>query len=155
MIDDELTISKCSVDSVKMNSFMNSFAEMKRLEYGVKKCHKIHIGNDNNNCNDLKVHNEMGNKVDFDKYVGDILSSDGTNERKIRERCDRANGTINDIIAILDELPLGKYRIITGIRLREAMFLSRLLFNSESCYNLTEGDIKKLSALATYYFWQR
>ena len=97
----------------------------------------------------------MGNKVDFDKYVGDILSSDGTNERKIRERCDRANGTINDIIAILDELPLGKYRIITGIRLREAMFLSRLLFNSESCYNLTEGDIKKLSALATYYFWQR
>ena len=43
MIDDELTISKCSVESVKTNSYMNNFAEMKRLEYGVKKCHKIHI----------------------------------------------------------------------------------------------------------------
>ena len=43
MVDDEITMAKCSVQSTKTNSFMNNFAEMKKLEFGVKKCHKMHI----------------------------------------------------------------------------------------------------------------
>ena len=42
MIDDEITMAKCSVDSTKTNSFMNTFAEMKKLEFGVKMSHDAH-----------------------------------------------------------------------------------------------------------------
>ena len=102
---------------------MNTFAEMKKLEYGVKKCHKMHIGPKTILCEDIKVHNEIGSKVEKDKYVGDIISKDGTNLEKIKERCDKGFGIINEIMSILDELPLGPYRIPTGLRLREAMLI--------------------------------
>ena len=92
MIDDELTMAKCSVNSTKTNAYMNNFAEMKRLEFGVNKCQKIHVGKSKQECDILKVHNEKGEKVDFDKYIGDILSNDGTNERKIQERCEKGYG---------------------------------------------------------------
>ena len=57
-------------------------SEMKKLEYGVKKCHKMHIGPKTIVCEDIKVHNEIGSKVEMDKYVGDIISKDGTNLEK-------------------------------------------------------------------------
>ena len=147
MIDDEITMAKCSVDSTKTNSFMNTFAEMKKLEFGVKKCHKMHIGQKTTLCTDMRVHNKNGAKVLNDKYVGDIISSDGSNSDKVKERCDKGFGIINDIISILEELPLGPFHIPTGLKLREAMLLNGLIFNSESWHNLTEDEIKKLSLI--------
>ena len=147
MVDDEITMAKCSVESTRTNSFMNTFAEMKKLEFGVKKCNKMHVGPKTTLCTDIKVHNDIGKKVDSDKYVGDILSSNGSNSEKIKERCDKGFGIINDIISILEELPLGKYHIPTGLKLREAMLLNGLLFNSESWHNLKDADIDKLSSI--------
>ena len=79
MVDDEITMSKCSVESTKTNSFMNNFVEMKKLEFSDKKCHKIHVGSNIKNCEKMKVHGKIGENVESDKYIGDILSDDGTN----------------------------------------------------------------------------
>ena len=147
MVDDEITMAKCSVDSTKTNTFMNTFTEMKKLEFGIKKCHKMHVGPETNLCEDIKVHEGIGTKVVTDKYVGDIIANDGSNTEKIKERCDRGFGIINDIMSILEELPLGPYHIPTGIKLREAMLLNGLLFNSECWYNLKESEVDKLSAI--------
>ena len=147
MVDDEITMAKCSFQSTKTNSFMNNFAEMKKLEYGVKKCHKMHIGPKTIICEDIRVHNEIGTKVERDKYVGDIISRDGSNLEKIKERCDKGFSIINEIISILDELPLGPYRIPTGIRLREAILISSLIFNSDSWHNVKDVEIEKLCAI--------
>ena len=149
MIDDEITMSKCSIDSTKTNVFMNNFVEKKKLEFGVNKCHKMHIGPTTKTCEKIRVHDKLGEHVDNDKYVGDILSNDGTNAKKIKDRCDKGFSSINEIISILEELPLGPYRIIAGLKLRESNFLSRLIFNSESWYNLKEIEIEKLSQLGT------
>ena len=138
---------RCSVDATKTNAFMNNFAEMKRLEFGAKKCHKIQVGSKNDLCFDMRVHDGYGDKVESEKYVGDIISQDGSNTLKVKERYDAGFGTINEIESILDELPLGQFRIITGLRLRESLFISRLLFNSESWYNMKESEIERLSAI--------
>ena len=43
MVDDVLCVQKCSVETVKMNSIINSFIESKRLKLSTKKCKRIHI----------------------------------------------------------------------------------------------------------------
>ena len=84
MVDDEITMAKCSVESTKTNAFMNNFAEMKKLKYGVKKCHKMHVGPKTTICTDIRVHNESGSSVQTDKYCGDLISTNGSNVEKIR-----------------------------------------------------------------------
>ena len=62
MVDDIMTIQKCSEDSVRINAVVNAFVETKKLTLSSKKCHKIHIQKKSNqqqrDCLKLKVHNE-------------------------------------------------------------------------------------------------
>ena len=65
MYSDNKSSSKNNVLlSTKTNAFMNTFIELKKLEFGVKKCNKMHIGKETLCCDDMKVHNEVGTKVD-------------------------------------------------------------------------------------------
>ena len=140
MVDDELTIAECGPNATLTNAFMNNFTESKKLQFGIKKCNKMHIGNETLVCEEIKVHNEYGKTVNNDKYVGDILSADGSNTSKIKERTEKGYGIVNEILAILDEIPLGPYKISVGLRLREAMLINGMLFNSEVWYNVKEDE---------------
>ena len=44
MVDDLLGVVECGVKSVKLNSYLNSKTNMKKLQYGEDKCYKIHVG---------------------------------------------------------------------------------------------------------------
>ena len=44
MVDDVLTISKCSITSLTMNVVVNSFMENKKLKLSSEKCSVIHVG---------------------------------------------------------------------------------------------------------------
>ena len=52
-----------------------------------------------------------------------------------------------EIIAILDDIPLGKYKIDIGLKLREAMLLNGILFNSEAWHNISDKEIKILESV--------
>ena len=59
MVDDLLSIQKCSTDTVRINAVINSFIESKKLKLSESKCHRIHIKNKkdkNTQCSCLKVH---------------------------------------------------------------------------------------------------
>ena len=55
MIDDIVAISQCGIDSVMMNSFLNSKTNLKKLQFGVNKCKRMHVGMKNHYCPDLKI----------------------------------------------------------------------------------------------------
>ena len=57
MIDDLLCLSKCGINSVKANAFINAKSNIKKLQFGVSKCHKMHIGVPRKKCPDLYVDN--------------------------------------------------------------------------------------------------
>jgi hypothetical protein len=46
----------------------------------------MHIGPKTILCKDIKSQNQTGSKVEKDKYVGDIISNDGSNLEKIKEK---------------------------------------------------------------------
>ena len=57
MVDDLVCISECGHKTTQMNSYINYKTSSKKLQFGVGKCKKIHIGKNKNEliCGDLYV----------------------------------------------------------------------------------------------------
>ena len=116
MVDDTLGISVCGVKSVKMNNFLNTRTNLMNLQFGCDKCEKLHIGKKQNNdiCPELTVDSwkeELIEKVDVSKhveekyngksvmkevedkkYLGDLISKNGTNKRNLKEKNQQGHG---------------------------------------------------------------
>ena len=153
MVDDINGISKCGVESVELNSFINTEIEMKKLRFhvpdvnGKSKCHKMHVGRKHGCCPVLKVHNTIVEEVTEDTYLGDILSSDGRNNKNIANRISKGIGIISQMMHLLESISLGEHYFDIAMLFREAMFLNGILTNSEIWYNLSESDIKEFENL--------
>ena len=77
-----------------------------------------------------------------EKYLGDLINSTGTIRSTIEQRKSKGFGIVNEIISILDEIPLGRYRLEIGLRLRQAMLVNGMLYNSEAWHSVSESEIK-------------
>ena len=44
MVDDLVCLYVCGINSVKINAFINAKTNLKKLQFGVSKCHKMHVG---------------------------------------------------------------------------------------------------------------
>ena len=53
MVDDVLSVSKCGVEAVEMNAFLNQKTRIKKLQFGPYKCHQLHVGDHRITCPDL------------------------------------------------------------------------------------------------------
>ena len=154
MVDDVLCVQKCSTQTVKMNSIINSFMESKKLKLSAKKCNRIHIQNKkcrkSINCPEIKVHKDIMKTSTEQKYLGDIINSNGSIRNTIEERKNKGFGIANEIIAILEEIPLGRFKMEIGLKLRQAMLLNGILFNSEAWHNISETEIRILETVDEY-----
>ena len=79
-------------------------------------------------------------------YLGDWISSDGSNKENVDARYARAQGVIRDMIFILEGTYFGEFYIKTALILRNAFLVSMLTNNSETWFNLTSKDIKTLES---------
>ena len=153
MVDDILGIASCGNKSLALNTFINTHMEMKKLRFhtpdttGKSKCHKIHVGKTNQWCPELKVHGSTMESVSSDTYLGDIISSNGSNTENIKARISRGNGIISKIRNILDSVSLGAHYFKIALLLRESLLLSSMLSSSESWYDLSTGEIEQLESV--------
>ena len=78
----------------------------------------------------------MGHKLkksQDEKYLGEILSSGKKgNKINIEKRKQKGLGIISEILSLLEEVPLGRYKIKAGLELRKAWLLNGILYNSEA-----------------------
>ena len=153
MIDDLLAIAPCGLESLAMNSFITTNIEMKKLEFhtpgpdGKTKCHKIHVGRKNRFCPQLLIHGTEMPEVPRDTYLGDIVSGDGSNKHNIENRVAKGQGAIAQILSMVGKISLGRHYFKISLLLRETIFLSSVLTNSEVWYKLTDKDIDMLESL--------
>ena len=77
-------------------------------------------------------------------YLGDLIVSDGSHTKKVQQRSSKGLGAINQIMSILETTYYGKYFFEVAMVLRESLFLSALLLNSEAWVNYTEKDVRIL-----------
>ena len=147
MVDDILAVQKCTDDAVKAYAVVNAFVEGKKLTLSSKKCHRIHVQKKKvvtNDCPYLKVHDAKMNDSKQEKYLGDLINSTGSISSTIEERKNKGYAIVAEIIAILDEIPLGRYKMEIGLKLRQAMLLNGILFNSEAWHSIDDKEIRKL-----------
>ena len=144
MVDDILAVQKCSRKSVEMNAAANAFIELKKLTFSHSKCSKIHIGRQTGDCPQLKVHEAPMKESKQEKYLGDFINSSGRIKVTIQERAAKGYGIVSDILAILDEIPLGSYRLDMGLKLRQAKLINGMLYSSEGWHGVKSDDVKIL-----------
>ena len=124
MIDDLAGVSESGVKAKQLNSFLNVKAAEKKLQFGKDKCHTLKIAHKNarNVESELFIdhwsekHDKEGNlieafegKVKMDqvleqKYLGFIISEDGSNIKNILSKQKRSFGIIRDIKCLLTGL---------------------------------------------------
>jgi hypothetical protein len=150
MVDDILNIQKCSNKSVKTNAAINAFVELKKLKFSDDKCNRIHLGKQNRNlssCPELKIHDKSMKNSLKEKYLGDYICNKGTTKATIEERKAKGYAAVAEILAILRDIPLGQHKLEIGLKLRQAMFINGVLFNSEAWHDVMEEDMKALEAI--------
>ena len=114
MVDDVFIISESGYKAQRLNGFINAKTAIKRLQFGTKKCQIMHIGknipehkktdlfvdgwlmeeieNTNTNTNESKetFNGEEDIKEALEsKYLGQIISKDGTNKKSIETRAQK------------------------------------------------------------------
>ena len=144
MIDDIAGVSECNANSIILNSMINAKIESKKLEFNLKKCVNLHIGPLEENCQELKVHQtKMQNKKE-QKYLGDLISNSGSNDANIKERCKIGQSAISQIKSMLNDANFGRFKIQTGLIMRDSIFVSKVLLNSEVWHSLTKSQVDNL-----------
>ena len=172
MVDDALAITECGYEATMMNAYLNTKTNIKKLQYGVKKCYKMHVGKKWNPdiCPDLHVDgwkmetvteletglveqneeyagiHKMKEVVD-EKYLGDIVSSDGKNQKNIQARKSKGIGVVTQIMTKLDDICFGKYFFQVALIWRNTYLISSLLTNAEAWYNVILADIDALESV--------
>lgn len=117
MVDDVLTVAKCSSASVSSNATVNAFMEINKLKLAAKKCGKIHIGKKCIQCPTLKVHEDSMKNSNAEKYLGDMISSKGTLDETIKDRKLKGYSYIAEIRALMSDMPFGHRRMEVGLML--------------------------------------
>ena len=85
--------------------------------------------------------------VQSEKYLGDFISSTGSNSETIKHRVSIGNGVIAKIKSILENMILGKHYFKIALLLRDSLFLNGILYSSEAWYGLKESEIMELEKL--------
>ena len=147
MIDDIAGISSCDSDSVVLNGIINSKIESKKQQFHEKKSEFIHIGPNKSKCHKLKVHESIMMKSESQKYLGDVICSSGLNSLNIKNRKSIGFATISQIKSILSEVKFGTYTIQSGLIMRDAILISKLLLNSEVWHSVTKAQIEELEVI--------
>ena len=157
-IDDLNGISKCGSPSLALNSFINTQIELKKLRFhtadskGKSKCHKLHIGREMRNCPALLVHGTPMQEVKDDKYLGDIISSDGKNTKNIKDRISKGVGIITNIFNLLDIINFGPFTFEMAVLLRNSMLINGTMTNAEVWYNFTSSEVQEFESLDRLFF---
>ena len=81
---------------------------------------------------------------DEERYLGDLITSDGSNKTNIHSRKAKGFGIIDKIVSMLEEISFGPNYFEIAILLRSSLFISSILVNSEVWYGLTLSEIEQL-----------
>ena len=79
--------------------------------------------------------------------MGDTIRSDAKSKDNVKQRLNKGQGIVRDILQILEGLYLGSFFVDTLKQLRSSMLLSVITHNLEVSSNITKCDIKALEDL--------
>ena len=101
MVDDVISVNKCSEKSLISNATISTFMDLNKLKLSEPKCSKIDIGKKCDQCPQLYVNDKPKKEIHGEKYLGDMISSDGKLDKTIQQRTQKAYTYLAEIKALL------------------------------------------------------
>ena len=147
-VDDMLDISELDeAEAAHLKAI--AFSLRKKLKYSLAKCEGMVINGkkDSENLPALFLEEDEMKHVKHTKYIGDIFQQNGKNDELIKDRVNRGTKAMLKIEAILAEVSFGQHTMNVSLLLYRALFLSSVIFNSQSWRNLTEKNIAQLQSI--------
>ena len=80
-----------------------------------------------------------------EKYLGDIIDNTGNQRATVKDRKSKGYGIVSQVLAITKEAPLGKWKVKSGLLMRNAWLVNSLLYNSEAWHGIVKDDIEIFS----------
>ena len=96
---------------------------------------------------ELKIHGKKMHQADTTKYLGDTINKNAKVASNLAERHVKAVASFSVIRAILEDIPLGTYRVEIGLELRQALFINSVLFNCETWHNIKDADFTQINTI--------
>ena len=82
-----------------------------------------------------------------EKYLGQIISSDGKNTKNIEKARNKGIGIQNKIVQMLETMPGGQFHFEIAIIYRNSYLISSILSSSEVWYGVTKQEIEQLEQI--------
>ena len=97
-------------------SYGSELYNTKHLKFGPSKCYRIHVGpKADGKCSLVKVHDSKMKEAKSQKYLGQVIASDGKNDLDFEERYHKGMGGANQIISILQAAAFNKQYFQTAM----------------------------------------
>ena len=110
------------------------------------------LNNKNNNLPHLVI-DEESNVLSKDEivYLGDVFNRLGNNDGLIADRVRRGTKAMVTIMSLMAETDVGVHKISTMLLLYTSLFLSTMLFNSQSWSKIRPKQMEKLKVIQLRY----
>ena len=89
---------------------------------------------------EMNIHDKMMNDAEHEKYLGDVIDQSCTIQATINQRRSKGDGIVSQIISIINKIPLGEHKMHVALKLREAMLINGILYNSEAWHGVTSAQ---------------
>ena len=151
-VDDTITANTSIIGLVKTHDHFLRFSKRKRLGLNGGKCVLVII----NARNDiptptLYIDGIEVQVVSLAKYLGDIISANGSNSELIKDRVNKGKAIIISALSLCNDITLGHHYISSALLLYKSIFLAAVLFNSQAWINITKTQIKQLRTIQLKY----
>ena len=153
-VDDKIDMSSSLLSRSSSHCNAVTFSHSKKLTCSGTKCYSMGLNIGHDSLPELLIDPDAGTMVTPAGevvYLGDIFNDKGNNDGLIKDRVDRGVKAIISITALLLESDLGKYHFNVALLLYQALFLSTVLFNSQTWSNLRNKDYDQLKKLQSKF----
>ena len=96
------------------------------------------------NLEDVQTNEHKIEMVEEEKYLGTIISVDGSNLKDIEAKADKAQGILKQVKSMLEEMCFGNFLFEVAMVFRNSFLINGILTNLEASYGLTLDQIEKL-----------
>ena len=144
-VDDVVSFVEGEEEQENILKRINNFAIRHKLRWGAEKCKILKIGKheERKNPKEWKLGEQIITEADNYRYLGDIISKDGKNEKNIEARKAKTVASVVTINTIAAYDTLRGIETAILLELHEKIIVSGLLSNAES-WTLTRGNKDEL-----------
>ena len=147
-VDDILDISASTQQRLESHNEAVTFTNENNLTLSGTKCYTMAMNHGGQHLDPLKIDEEK--EVVPSKeivYLGDVFNDQGSNDGLIRDRVNRGVKALVSISALINETNLGTHEVSVWLLLYRSLFLSTVLFNSETWSRIKDSEMKQLKVI--------